>query len=198
MIKKEKNFMKINEFIEAIKKNPAQANVVCKKIVRTKYIPVLEKRQLAELVYANSISEENGLVKVDSLSKYLIFTLLMLTRYTELEFSVDENGAATEDAIAEYDALCENDLVNKIIAEFADDYARANEIVNYVFQDNLAVVNTTEAIVGRAANGLLNIVGGLANVLAYKVDEMNFDLSELDFDQLGNVMSLLSSLQENK
>ena len=190
--------MKVNKFIEDIKKNPAQANVVCKKIVKTKYIPVLEKRQLAELVYANSISEENGLVKVDSLSKYLIFTLLMLTRYTELEFSVDENGAATEEAIAEYDALCENDLVNKIIAEFADDYARANEIVNYVFQDNLAVVNTTEAIVGRAANGLLNIVGGLANVLADKVDEMNFDLSELDFDQLGNVMSLLSSLQENK
>lgn len=185
--------MKINEFIEAVKKNPNQANVVCKKIVKTKYIPVLEKRQLAELVYENSTAIENGVVKVDSLSKYLIFTLLMLNRYTELEFTVDENGAATEEAIKEYDALCENGLINKIIAEFEEDYVRANEIMNYVFQDNLAVNNTVEAVVGKAATTLLNIVDGFANTISGKVDEMNFDLSKFDMDKLDSIMSLLNA-----
>ena len=184
--------MKINEFIEMAKKNPTQTSNVCKKIVKTKYIPVLEKRQLAELVYENSIGEENGLVKVDSLTKYLVFTLLMLTRYTELEFSVDENGAATEEAIREYDALCENDLINKIIAEFEEDYARANEIMNYVFQDNLAVNNTVEAVIGKSADHLLGIIDGFSNILSNKVEEMNLDLSDLDVGKLENIMSFLN------
>lgn len=185
--------MKIREFIDAVKKNPNQATVVCKKIVKTRYIPVLEKRQLAELVYANTTEIENGVVKVDSLSKYLIFTMLMLTRYTDLEFSVDESGAATIDAIHEYDELCENGLINPIIAEFAEDYARANEVMNYVFQDNLAVNNTAEAVIGKAAGYLLNVVDGFANVLAEKVDEMEFDLSNIDLEQVTKVLKLLNN-----
>ena len=70
LIKMEKIFMKIMEVIENVKKNPNQATAICKKLIRTRYIPVLEKRQLAELVYANSTEIENGVVKVDSLSKY--------------------------------------------------------------------------------------------------------------------------------
>ena len=184
--------MKVMEFIETVKKNPNQATAICKKLINTRYIPVLEKRQLAELVYATSTEIENGVVKVDSLSKYLIFTLLMLTKYTTLEFTVDEKGAATEEAIKEYDALCENGLLNPILAEFQEDYARANEIMNYVFQDNLAVNNTVEAVVGKAATTLLNIVDSLANVLSNKVDEMNFDLENVDMDALQNVLELLN------
>lgn len=184
--------MKIMEFIEAVKKNPNQATAICKKLIKTRYIPVLKKRQLAELVYDASIEIENGVVKVDSLSKYLIFTLLMLTKYTELEFSVDEKGAATEEAIREYDALCENGLLNPIIAEFQEDYARANEIMNYVFQDNLAVNNTVEAVVGKTATTLLNIVDDFANTLSNKVGEMNLDLENLDLGQLQSVLQLLN------
>lgn len=185
--------MKVIEFIETVKKNPNQATAICRKIIKTRYIPILEKRQLAELVYNNSIEIENGIVKVDSLSKYLIFTLLMLTRYTTLEFSVDEKGAATEDAIREYDALCENGLINPIIAEFQEDYARANEVVNYVFQDNLAANNTVEAVVSKAAAVVLDILDDFANTLSNKVDEVNFDLSNFDMTQLDNIMKLLNN-----
>ena len=190
--------MKIIEFIDVVKKNPNQATAICKKLIKTRYIPVLEKRKLAEIVYANSTDTENGLVKVDSLSKYLIFTMLMLARYTDLEFSVDENGAATEEAIHEYDMLCEHGLINPIIAEFQEDYARANEVMNYVFQDNLAVENTVEGVVGKAAGYLLGIVDGFANVLAEKVNEMEFDLSNLDLSQFDGIINLLNSVQENK
>ncbi len=183
--------MKVYEFIEAVKKNPNQATAVCKKLIKTRYIPVLEKRQLAELVYENSTDIENGIVKVDSLSKYLIFTLLVLRNYTELEFTVDETGAASEAAIAEFDALCENGLINPLIAEFQEDYARANEIMNYVFQDNLAVNNTVEAVVGRVGDDLLDIIGGFADRLGDKVDEMNLDLSKFDMGKFDAIMNLL-------
>lgn len=189
--------MKIMEFIETVKKNPNQATAICKKLIKTRYLPVLEKRQLAELVYANSTEIENGVVKVDSLSKYLIFTLLMLTRYTNLEFSVDEKGAATEEAIREYDALCENGLLNPIIAEFQEDYARANEIMNYVFQDNIAVNNTVESVIGKTADGILNILDGFINVLSDKVSEMDLDLSNVDMSQVENVMKLLNTGKVN-
>lgn len=185
--------MKVYEFIETIKKNPNQATAICKKLIKTRYIPVLEKRQLADLVYASSTEMENGIVKVDSLSKYLIFTMLMLTRYTELEFSVDEKGAATEEAIREYDALCENGLLNPIIAEFQEDYARSNEIMNYVFQDNLAVNNTVEAVAGKAADRLLDIVEGFANILADKVNDMNSDLSNINLNQAEEILHLLNN-----
>ena len=185
--------MKVMEFIEAVKKNPNQATAICKKLIKTRYIPVLEKRQLADLVYTSSIEMKNGIVKVDSLSKYLIFTLLMLTRYTELEFSVDENGAATEEAIREYDALCENGLLNPIIAEFQEDYAKANEIMNYVFQDNLAVENTLEAVAGKAADKLLNIVDNFANILEDKVSNISSDLSNINLDQAEEILHLLNN-----
>ena len=116
----------------------------------------------------------------------------MLTKYTSLEFTVDENGAATEEAIKEYDALCENGLLNPIIAEFQEDYARANEIMNYVFQDNLAVNNTVEAVVGKAAGVVLGIVDNFAKALSNKVNDMNFDLENLDMGQLNNVLQLLN------
>lgn len=185
--------MKINEFIEKMNKDEKTAKATLKNIIKTKYIPVLEKKQIAELVYRTATSEENGVVKVDSLSKYLIFTLLMLTRYTNLEFSVNENGAATMEAIQEYDALCESGLINKVIAEFAEDYARANEILNYVFQDNLAVTNTVEAVVGRVANHIVDTVDDFAYMLSRKVEEMDFNLADLDIGKLDNVLNLLGA-----
>lgn len=184
--------MKVYEFIEAVNKNPTKVSDVCKKVIKTKYIPVLKKRQLAELVYENSTEINNGIVNVDSLSKYLIFTLLMLTNYTELEFTVDESGAATEAAIAEYDALCAEGLISKLIAEFQEDYARTNEIMNYVFQDNIAANNTVEAVISKAADSLLYIVDKFADKLGNKVEELNFDISDFDMDKLDGVLKLLN------
>ena len=92
--------MRINEFINTYNKNSKQATFNVAKLLNVKtYVPVLRKRQLAELVYQNSISVENGLVKVDSLTKYLIFSMLMISEYTDLEFTVDENKQIIPESI---------------------------------------------------------------------------------------------------
>lgn len=175
--------MKINEFMNEYSKMKSKSTASLSKLIEAKtYIPVLRKRALAEIVYASSTTIENGVVKVDSLSKYMIFTMLMIGEYTNLEFAVDKNGKATKDAINEYDMLCEQNVLNPIIACFADDYAKSNEILNYVFQDNLAVNNTVEAVVGKMADMILGIVQNLANTMTSKVDGLNFDLPEVDMD----------------
>jgi hypothetical protein len=190
----EELFMKINEFINTYNKNNKQATFNVAKLLNVKtYVPVLRKRQLAELVYQNSISFENGLVKVDSLTKYLIFSMLMISEYTDLEFTVDENGSATAEAIAEYDALCEAGLVDVVISCFAADYGRANEILNYVFKDNLAVSNTVEAVVGGLVENINEYLGNLAESLKNKIDNFDMDLSNVDMSQFENIINLLGS-----
>lgn len=186
--------MKINEFIEEYKKNSKNPTFNVAKLLNAKtYVPVLRKRQLAELVYQNSISVENGLVKVDSLTKYLIFSMLMISEYTDLEFTVDENGSATAEAIAEYDALCEAGLVDVVIGCFATDYARANEILNYVFKDNLAVTNTVESVVGGLVESVKGNLDTIAESLKNKIDDFDMDLSNIDMSQFDNIINLLGS-----
>ena len=186
--------MKINTFIEDYKKNSKNPTFNVAKLLNVKtYVPVLRKRQLAELVYQNSISVENGLVKVDSLTKYLIFSMLMISEYTDLEFTVDEKGSATAEAITEYDALCEAGLVDVVVGCFATDYARANEILNYVFKDNLAVTNTVEAVVGNLVESAKGSMDSLVMSLKNKIDNFDMDLSNVDISQFENIISLLGS-----
>ena len=186
--------MKINQFIEDYKKNSKNPTFNVAKLLNAKtYVPVLRKRQLAELIYQNSISVENGLVKVDSLTKYLIFSMLMISEYTDLEFTVDEKGSATAEAIAEYDALCEAGLVDVVIGCFATDYARANEILNYVFKDNLAVTNTVEAVVGNLVESVKKSLDNISESLKNKIENFDIDLSDVDMSQFENVINLLGS-----
>ena len=186
--------MKINTFIEDYKKNSKSPAFNVAKLLNTKtYVPVLRKRQLAELVYQNSISVENGIVKVDSLTKYLIFSMLMISEYTDLEFTVDENGSATAEAIAEYDALCEAGLVDVVIGCFGTDYARANEILNYVFKDNLSVTNTVEAVVGCLVENVNAYLEGIAETLKNKIEDFDMDLAEFDMSPFENIINLLGS-----
>ena len=186
--------MKINQFIEDYKKNSKNPTFNVAKLLNAKsYVPVLRKRQLAELVYQNSISVENGLVKVDSLTKYLIFSMLMISEYTDLEFTVDEKGKATAEAIAEYDALCEAGLVDVVIGCFATDYARANEILNYVFKDNLAVTNTVEAVFGNLGESVKKSLDNISESLKNKIENFDMDLSDVDMSQFDNIVNLLGS-----
>jgi hypothetical protein len=189
--------MKIFEFIETYKKMQTKSVASVSKMIEAKqYIPVLRKKYLAELVYNASTEFENNIVKVDSLSKYMIFTMLMISEYTNLEFSVDEKGAATEAAIEEYDALCSNDCINPILECFANDYVRANEILNYVFQDNLAAANSIEAVVGRSAEYLLGIVEALSGVLANTVNQFDLSVPDMDSETISKVMNILKGTEE--
>jgi hypothetical protein len=117
----------------------------------------------------------------------------MISEYTDLEFTVDENGSATAEAIAEYDALCESGLVDVVIGCFATDYARANEILNYVFKDNLAVTNTVEAVVGNLVESAKSSMDSLVESLKNKIDNFDMDLSNVDMSQFDNIINLLGS-----
>lgn len=183
--------MKIKELVEKYNKNNYLD--LSKTLEVKKYLPIMKKYEIAQQVFAYSTSFENGLVKVDSLKKYLFFTITAMINYTNLEFSnEDEDGVS---AIDEYDMLAENGLVDKIIECYADDYARSLSVLNDVFADEINNNNTIESILADLATNIGYSIDDLIDVIKKKIESMdsNIDLSNLNFDNLTDIMSLFGA-----
>lgn len=178
---KNKNFMNtpqgIQERIEWIKK----------ELGLTPYLPFAEKRELCKKVLDVCCTKENGLVKVDSVTRYILFTISVISKYTELEFSSDEDY----DSLDEYDMLCESRLLNPILELIGDEYATCNNMLNMMLEDVIANNNTTEAVLGHALDKVSNALDGLIGTLATKVEEMELDLSQIDFDKYKGLLDLI-------
>lgn len=191
--------MKITEFIQGFKdkkimNTKVDSDAVSKYIKETlqvkKYIPFVEKRELCKRVLdaCNSL-DENGLVKVDSVSRYIIFTITILSTYTNLEFS---SGEDTEfDSLDEYDMLCQVDLLNPILEVISTEYATCNNMLNMMMDDIIANNNTVEAVLGHALSKVSDSIDGLIDAFANKVEEMNLDLSQIDIDKFKGILDVL-------
>ena len=191
--------MKINEFIETFKAkkvmntqiNPNAVGEYIKKELEVKdYVPFAEKRELCKRVLDTCTTKGNGgLVKVDSVSRYIIFTLSIISKYTNLEFSTGED--IEFDSLDEYDMLCENYLLNPILEVIGAEYATCNNILNMMMADIEANNNTIEAVLGYNLEKITNSIDYLIDVLADKVDELNLDLNQIDIDEYKWLLELL-------
>ena len=177
--------MKINEFIEAMSKENNQRKISA--ILETKkYLSIAEKRRIAESVIEACTTNDNGFVKVDSLDKYIMFTIVVIANYTNLEFGLDG------DYLSDYDKLCEADLLDSVIATFEHEYARTNDVLNMILADRLQH-NSMEASFATVSNSINNALDRVVGVLSDKVDEMNLDLGNLNSDTINGLLSLINT-----
>ena len=188
--------MKIKEFVDAYKAKKFMATksgvtdkveYLKKELELKEYIPFANKRDICAKVIDACCKKENGLIKVDSVSRYIIFTISMISAYTNLEFSSDEDY----DSLDEYDMLCENGLLNPILAIIGDEYATCNNILNMMMDDVLANNNTVEAVLGYNLNKVSDSIDDLISALAIKVDEMELDFSQIDIDKYKWLLDLI-------
>lgn len=182
-----KNF--INEFIDkGIKNTQAKPNAVgdfiCENLEIKEYLPFAEKRELCAQVLEASCTKNGGLVEVDSVSRYILFTMSMITHYTNLTFENNEDL----DSLDCYDLLCENNLLNPILDCIGGEYAVCNNMLNMMMGDIVANNNNAVTVLNDAATQLLDIVGDFADVLAEKVEGLNLDLSKIDIDKLEGLL----------
>ena len=179
--------MKVNELIEMYERN--QRIDIAKHLDVIPYIGVEYKRELARLVLENCTSVVDGEIHIDSVERYLLFTIAVIGMHTNLEFSDAENEEHS--SIDDYDALCKSGLLVKIIDTFKDDYASCQEILNMmttdILQDNMTIEKKLyqflDAIQEMLANGVNNLT-----------DKLDLDaLSGLDTEKLTQLYSLIGN-----
>ena len=93
-----------------------------------------------------------------------------------------------------YDMLCENGLLNPIIAIIGDEYATCNNILNMMMEDVMANNNTVEAVLGYNLGKVSDSLDDLICTFADKVAEMELDLSQIDIEKFDKLKGLLDLL----
>ena len=192
--------MNILEFVEKFNNDkvvntPIKPNAISdyikEKLEVKEYIPFVDKRELCEKVLdACNTKMGNGLVEVDSVSRYLVFTISVISKYTNLEFS---SGKDSEfDSLDEYDMLCQSGLLNTILDVIGGEYTTCNNILNMMMADIEANNNTVENVMATFLGKLGNSVDGLIDVLAEKVEDMELDLSQIDINKYKGLIEMFA------
>ena len=177
--------MKIKEFIEKVNNDKMGTMNLAKTIEVKRYVPIMRKYEIAQMVFAASTTRNNGIIEVDSLKKYLMFTITTMSEYTNLEFSSD----AELGSIEEYDMLCEAGLIDKIIECYEEDYGRALTVLDYVFTDAIANNNNVVNVLAELTSNISNTVDSIADTMNEKIAD--FDGGNIDMSGLEEVMKLL-------
>ena len=186
----------IKEFVDAYKakrfmvtKNGVDEKIeyLRKELELKEYIPFADKRELCKKVIDACCTKENGLIKVDSVTRYIIFTISIISTYTALEF----NSGEEYDSLDEYDMLCEAGLLNPILALIGDEYATCNNMLNMMMEDVVANNNTVEAVLGHNLGKVSDSLDDLIGTFADKVAEMELDLSQIDIEQFRGILDLI-------
>ena len=178
---KAKNFMNTKQGVEE------RVAWIKKELGLVQYLPFADKRELCKNVIDACCTKENGLVKVDSVTRYILFTIFVISKYTNLEFNADEDY----DSLDEYDMLCESRLLNPILELIGDEYAACNNMLNMMMDDVITNNNTVEAVIGHALGSVSGSLDGLISSFAKKVEEMEFDFSQINIDKYKGILDLI-------
>lgn len=176
-----KNFMNTKQGIEE------RIEWIKKELDLATYLPFAEKRELCANVLGACCTKDGGLIKVDSVTRYILFTISVISKYTNLEFNTDEEY----DSLDEYDMLCESRLLNPILELIGDEYATCNNMLNMMMDDVIANNNTVEAVLGHELGKVSDSLDGLIGAFAEKIEEMELDLSQLDIDKYKGILDLI-------
>ena len=151
------------------------------------YLPFTEKRELCEQILEASCTKNGAIVEVDSVSRYILFTISVIAKYTNLKFENTDDL----DAIDQYDMLCKSGLLNYVLGAIGAEYDTCNNILNMMMADIDANNNNVAAVANKALQQILDYVGDFADVLSDKVESMQLDLNKIDIDKIMGVIDKL-------
>lgn len=145
-----------------------------------KYLPMEVKKTIAKAIIYDCTSEDGGVIKVDSVERYMSYVRHMITAHTNLEYT-DEN----------YDVLCsteynETTLLNAIMKCFEVDATECSRILN-LMTDDLVQAHSLENMVGQFLDRLGGTINGFANMASKKIGGIDLQKSlskDLDLNKL--------------
>lgn len=94
-----------------------------------KYLPIEVKKTIAQGIIYDCTNDEFGVIKVDSVQRYMSYVRYMITTHTNLEYTDDD-----------YDVLCSTEygdttLLNAIVDCFGEDAKECSRILDLVMSD---------------------------------------------------------------
>ena len=166
--------MKIQELLMNIRNKEFKLE---KGLEVKKYLPIDVKKTIAQGIVYECSSDNDGVIKVDSVQRYISYVRYMITMHTNLEYTDDD-----------YDTLCSTEygevtLLNAIMDCFAEDAQECSRILNLVTDDFVQDISI-EVTVARFLNGLNETIGGIVNKIG-SVDLKSIIPSSVDMNKLG-------------
>lgn len=167
--------MKINELMMSIHRKDFDME---KELQVKKYLPIEEKKLIAQGIIYECTEDVGGVIKVDSVQQYLSYVKYMILRHTNLEYTQED-----------YDKLCttryqDKTLLNAIMDCFELDAKECTRIMNLMTSDYMQQ-NSMEFIVGKFLNNL-------NETLKNKLDEFDFNSvipKDIDKSKLVNFLN---------
>lgn len=157
--------MKINELVTKARNKNFDFNT---GLQIKNYLPIMEKKSFVTDVIALYTDDIDGFITVDRFNMNIYFDMKMMAVYTNLDISSDFN-----EMVAQYDELCENGLLDKIITLIDDEYTTMNAILEDDL-DELLVQNSIDVQVVKIANKISsfidNISENMGNILPEGTD----------------------------
>lgn len=173
--------MKIAEFVEAYKakrfmtvtKNgiDEKSEWLRKELEIKTYIPFKQKREIAELIVAQNISEVDGIKKYDDINSYVSLVVASIGAHTNLQWG--------EDPVEDYDLLAENGLLPQIIAEFQGSHEEIGILLKMAIASELEE-NNVNVLIGHFLDGILKKLGELDFKQLFGVEIKEEDLAKLN------------------
>ena len=156
--------MKIQELLLNIKNKEFDLE---RELQVKKYLPIEVKKTIAQGIIYDCTNEEDGVIKVDSIQRYMSYVRYMITTHTNLEYT-DED----------YDVLCSTEygdttLLNEIIDCFGADAKECSRILNLMMDDYMQEISI-EFTIAKFLHGLKNSISDVAENFNNKIT--NFDL----------------------
>lgn len=130
------------------------------------YLPMEVKKTIAQGIIYDCTNEEDGVVKVDSVQRYMSYVRYMITSHTNLEYT-DDN----------YDALCSTEyegttLLNAIMGCFGDDAKECSRILDLMTDDYMQEF-TIEFTVAKFLNNLNQSLGSVMEGINQQINSVD-------------------------
>lgn len=144
------------------------------------YLPIEVKKTIAQGIIFECTDDTAGVIKVDSVQRYMAYVRHMITTHTNLEYTDDH-----------YDMLCSTEydgtnLLNAILNCFGGDAAECMRILDLMMNDYMQEM-TTEFAFAKFLNGLNKFIGGLAEKYG-NADLQSMIPDNVDIGMLGNFL----------
>lgn len=121
----------IKEFVSQYSSAPnKQARAkICEEIIVRKYVPILEKYSVLLIGFNRAVRDNNGMITFNSVMQYIMYVMLTLKMYTNLDFG-DEKEGNNSSIIDAYDALRECGAIDQILLAIGEEELKEVERIN--------------------------------------------------------------------